>query len=114
MSIPSSGGAGMPRVSLDHTTPRIWAMRSRSVKYQWPFRCALKLVTSPRTQIGRNAPSRMSRAMEVSDETAIADDGSAPGTERSGSAKLKPRCGDDGGLTRDAALLTDVRRAGCC
>ena len=67
---PSAGRARPPacprraqracRASRAHTTQRICASASRSVKYQCPLRCALKSLTSPRTHSGANAPSMTS------------------------------------------------------
>src|SRR5687768_5740212 len=50
----------MRRWSLDHITQLICAVLSRRLKYQWPFRCRLKSLTSPLTQKWPNVSSTSS------------------------------------------------------
>ena len=81
--MPSSGAAGTRCVSRAHTTQRICAPASRSVKYQCPLRCAVNPVTSPRTHSGGTLPSITALMNSVSVETAIALSGDSPGATSS-------------------------------
>src|SRR4051812_49347873 len=104
--MPSSGGAGIRRRSRDHATHLSCASSSRRQKYQWPFRCALKSDTSPRTHSGMKAPSSTSLAVAVNATTDTAAPGDAPGiassTYLAGGGWRDGSRGGGGGTARSA------------
>ena len=89
-----SAGVGNLKFCLANMTQRSWADLSRSEKYQWPLRHALKPAISPRTHSGGSPASITARARRVTSPTVHAPSAEAAAKRSTGAptAGLPGRC----------------------